>query len=131
MSWTAAIGGELCGLCGNRLASGDALFVSPVNARILRCPMCRPDVPVDWPAVEAARERHALNREAAAHGPIPTPIGAPSAPVISGFSHVTSARLNDVLKTGGGIRRVRRASSPKPHATVAHLADAKARAVND
>lgn len=130
MTWTAAIGGELCGLCGVTFAQGDAMFISSVHSK-RRCPMCRPDVPIDWAAVQAARERHALNREAAAAGPTPTKIGVPSAPVLNGFAHIGTANLHAVLKTGGGIRGVRRASSPKPHATVAHLADAKARAVND
>lgn len=129
MTWTAAIGGELCGLCNNAFSPGDAMLVTVHHKR--RCPMCRPESPIDWTAVFAARERHALNREAAAAGPTPTKIGVPSAPVLNGFAHIGTANLHAVLKTGGGIRGVRRASSPKPHATVAHLADAKARAVND
>ncbi len=117
MSWTAAIGGELCGLCTVTFASGDAMFVSPVSSKILRCPTCRPEIAVDWAAVEAARERHALNREASAAGPEVTRPGAPKAPVMTGFTQVTSGQLNDVLERVGGIRGVRR--TPKSFASVA------------
>jgi hypothetical protein len=110
--------------------------VALVTARNLwRCQTCVleqfPEAQVDWAAVDASRARQEAQRAG-----IPTLVTKPGnakAPVLSGFTSLAGTAaggLKPLLRETAGVRWLR-PSKPKPHATVAHIPDPKARAVND
>lgn len=131
MTWTAAVGDEVCGGCSLPFRPNEPMALL-TSKQLKRCQQCA-GAPVDAAAVDAVLAA----RDAAQHRPAETPLRA-GAPVLEGFLPASAAAgdgLNQLLKTQG-IQGVRRnppinPRSVQPHSTVAHVADPKSRAFTD
>jgi len=134
VKWTAALGGEVCGGCNTAFHANNPIALLTAK-QLRRCELCVAPTPVDQAAVDAViaeRESERL-RQIANQVTKPGKAFAPMLPL----SEVAESGLNDLLKHTGGIKGVTRRSQPvnprppQPHATVAHIRDHRARAVND
>jgi hypothetical protein len=140
-AWTAKSIPVVCGYDGHWVSALNAVWEKPREngTSVYRCELHAPDpAPIDYGAVD--RALHAIEvRRSGETANLVTKSGDAHAPVLAGFAPIGAAAdqgLNHLLKHTGGIQGVRRnyPVNPRPvqpHARVAHIADPKARAVND
>lgn len=133
MKWTAALGGEVCGGCNTAFHANNPIALLTAKG-LRRCELCVAPTPVDQEAVDAVIAERESERMRQLAGQVTKP-GKAFAPMLP-LSAAASSGLNDLLKNEAGIVGVRRSRPvnprpPQPHATVAHIRDQRARAVND
>ncbi len=133
MKWTAAVGGEVCGGCNTAFhANNPIALLTPKQLR--RCELCVAPTPVDQTAVDAVIAERESERVRQLANQVTKP-GRAYAPMLP-LGDAAPSGLNELLKNEAGIVGVRRSRPvnprpPQPHATVAHISDHRARAVND
>lgn len=116
MTWTAAVGGEVCGGCD--LSFRENQPIALLTTRLLkRCELCVAPAEVDWAAVdavlaarEAARAKDAVSANIAFKG---------GAPVLAGFSDPPAAMAPASTGRGADVRL----PAPKPVLPFAKIAD--------
>jgi hypothetical protein len=133
VKWTAALGGEVCGGCRVAFQANNPIALLTAK-KLLRCELCVKPTPVDQAAVDAVIAERETERLRQIAGQVTKP-GKAFAPMLP-LSAAAESGLNELLKNEAGIVGVRRSRPvnprpPQPHATVAHIRDHRARAVND
>lgn len=135
MKWTAALGGEVCGGCNTTFQVNNAIALLTAK-QLRRCELCVAPTPVDQDAVDAVIAERETERLRQMAGQVTKP-GKAFAPMLP-LGEAAPQGLNKLLLNTGGILGIRPSRSqpvnprpPQPHSKVAHIADHRARAVND